>query len=108
MGKRRTRGQIQRLLREVDRGLAKGLTLAVFCRTCGITRTSSYRWRPRFDPARIDEARRLRELHTEIEPLKLLGRIVRWPTRRRRNSMTKVSQGGRRARRRTKGVSKVH
>lgn len=72
MGKRRTREQIQRLLRDADRDLAKGLTVADFCRKCGITETTYYRWRPRFDPARINDARRLRELQAEVDRLKLL------------------------------------
>ena len=41
MGKRRTPEQIQRLLREADRDLAKGLTVADIGRKCGITETSS-------------------------------------------------------------------
>jgi hypothetical protein len=36
MGKRRTSDQIKRLLREADRDLAKGLTVADFCRKIGI------------------------------------------------------------------------
>ncbi len=72
MGKRRTPEQIQRLVREADRDLAKGLTVADICRKCGITETSYYRWRQRFDPAKADDARRLRELQVEVERLKLL------------------------------------
>ena len=72
MGKRRTSEQIQRLLREADRDLAKGLTVADVCRKLGISANSYYRWRQRHDPAQVDEARRLRELQAEIERLKLL------------------------------------
>ena len=36
MGKRRTREQIQRLLREAGRDLAKGLTVGDVCRKLGI------------------------------------------------------------------------
>ena len=72
MGKRRTPEEIQRLLREVDRDLAKGLTVADICRKCGITENSYYRWRQRFDPAKVDDARRVRELEAEVERLKLL------------------------------------
>ena len=72
MGKRRTSEQIQRLLREADRDLAKGLTVADVCRQLGISANSYYRWRQRHDPAQVDEARRLRELQAEIERLKLL------------------------------------
>jgi putative transposase len=72
MGKRRTREQIQRLLREADRDLAKGLTVGDVCRKIGVSQNSYYRWRQRFDPAKVDDARRLRELQIEIERLKLL------------------------------------
>jgi putative transposase len=72
MGKRRTPEQIQRLLREADRDLAKGLTVADVCRKLGITETSFYRWRQRFDPAQVDDTRRVRELEAEVERLKLL------------------------------------
>jgi putative transposase len=72
MGKRRTPEQIQHLLREADRDLAKGLTVADVCRKLGITETSFYRWRQRFDPAQVDEARRARQLEAEVERLKLL------------------------------------
>jgi putative transposase len=72
MSKRRTAAQIVRLLREADRDLAKGLTVADVCRKLGITETSFYRWRQRFDPAQVDEARRVRELEVEVERLKLL------------------------------------
>jgi len=72
MGKRRTREQIQRLLREADRDLAKGLTVVDVCRKLGVTENSYYRWRHRFDPAKVDESRRIRELESDNERLKLL------------------------------------
>ena len=72
MGKRRTPEQIQRLLREADRDLAKGLTIADVCRKLGITETSYYRWRQRFDPAVVDESRHIRELQSEVDRLKFL------------------------------------
>ena len=72
MGKRRTREQIQRLLREADRDLAKGLTVGDVCRKIGISQTSYHRWRQRFDPAALDDGRRIRELQGEVERLKLL------------------------------------
>lgn len=73
MGKRRTREQIQRLLREAGRDLAKGLTVGDACRKLGITENSFYRWRQRYDPARVDDSRRIRELEAEVERLKLLA-----------------------------------
>jgi putative transposase len=72
MGKRRTAAQIQRLLREADRDLAKGLTVADVCRKLGIVETTFYRWRLRYDPATIDDTRRVRELENEVERLKRL------------------------------------
>ncbi len=72
MGKRRTREQIQRLLREADRDLARGLTVGDVCRKIGVSQNSFYRWRQRFDPAKVDDQRRLRELQVEVERLKLL------------------------------------
>jgi putative transposase len=72
MAKRRTAEQITRLLREADRDLAKGLPVADVCRKLGISQNAYYRWRQRFDPAQVDESRRIRELETEVERLKLL------------------------------------
>ena len=72
MGKRRTAEQIQRLLREADRDLAKGLTITDVCRKLGISQNAYYRWRLRFDPAKVDESRVIRELQAEVERLKLL------------------------------------
>ena len=72
MGKRKTREQIQRLLREADRDLARGLTVGDVCRKMGVSQNSFYRWRQRFDPAKVDDERRIRELQIEVERLKLL------------------------------------
>ena len=72
MGKRRTREQIQRLLREANRDLAKGLSVGDVCRKFGVSQNTFYRWRQRHDPATVDDARRIRELQVEVERLKLL------------------------------------
>jgi putative transposase len=72
MGKRRTREQIERLLREADRDLGKGLTVADVCRKAGISQTTYHRWKLRFNPAQVDDGRRIRELESEVERLKLL------------------------------------
>ena len=72
MKKRRTRDEVTRLLREVERDLAKGLTISDICRKVGIAETTFYRWRQRHDPARVDTDRRCRELEVEIERLKRL------------------------------------
>ncbi len=73
MGKRRTALQIQRLLREADRDLTKGLTIADVCRKHGIVEATYYRWRRLHDPAKVDDARRVRELEGEVERLKRLA-----------------------------------
>jgi transposase-like protein len=72
MSKRRTADQIVRLLRDADRDLAKGLTVADVCRKLGIADNTYYRWRQLHDPAQVDDARRLRELEAEVERLKKL------------------------------------
>jgi transposase-like protein len=72
MSKRRTAEQIVRVLRDADRDLAKGLTVTDVCRKLGISQNAYYRWRQRFDPAQVDDARRIRELQLEVERLKLL------------------------------------
>ena len=72
MGKRRSAEQIQRVLRDADRDLAKGLTVGDVCRKLGISQNAYYRWRQRFDPAQVDDSRRIRELETEVERLKRL------------------------------------
>jgi putative transposase len=71
-GKRRTAPQIQQVLREADRDLAKGLTLGDVCRKLGISQTTYHRWRQRFDSTQIDDARRVRELTVEVDRLKQL------------------------------------
>ena len=72
MGKRRTKEQIERLLREADRDLGKGLTVGDFCRKAGISQNTFYRWRPRFASAKGEDSRRARELESEVDRLKLL------------------------------------
>jgi putative transposase len=72
MSKRRTAAQIQRCLREADHDLAKGLTVTDVCRKLGIVGPTYYRWRQQHDPAKVDDARRIRELESEVERLKRL------------------------------------
>jgi putative transposase len=72
MSKRRTADQIQRFLREADRDLAKGLTVADICRKFGIAEATYHRWRKQHDPARVDDARRVREREGEVDRLKRL------------------------------------
>ena len=72
MQKRRTAGEVTRLLRDFDRDLAKGLTIPDICRKVGIAETTYYRWRQRHDPAQVDADRRCRQLEGEVERLKRL------------------------------------
>ena len=72
MAKRRTAEQITRLLREADRDLAKGLTVADVCRKLGISQNTYQCWRRRFAPAVLDETHRIRELESEVDRLKRL------------------------------------
>jgi putative transposase len=72
MRKRRNADEVVRLLRDADRDLAKGLTVADVCRKIGVAQTTYHRWRQRHDPARVDNDRRCRELEVEVERLKLL------------------------------------
>jgi putative transposase len=72
MSKRRTAEEIQRLLREADRDLAKGLTVTDVCRKLGLVTPTYYRWRQQHDPAQVNDVRRVRELESEVERLKRL------------------------------------
>jgi putative transposase len=72
MGKHRTVEQIRSLLGEADREVAKGLTVASFCRRTGISEKTYYRWRQLYDGEPSDPARRLRELEGEVKRLKTL------------------------------------
>jgi putative transposase len=72
MKKRRDRDEVVRLLRDADRDLAKGLTVADVCRKLGVAEATYYRWRGQHNPARVDADRRCRELEREVERLKRL------------------------------------
>ena len=72
MSKRRTADEITRLLKDVDRDQAKGITVEDICRKNGIAVTTYYRWRERHDPAQVDTGRRCRQLEVEVDRLKRL------------------------------------
>jgi putative transposase len=70
MRRRRTAEEVARILREVDRDMAKGPTVSDIRRKTGITEATYYRWRQRHAPEHVDSDRRAREL--EIDRLKRL------------------------------------
>ena len=72
MGKRKKPEEIQRLLAEADRDLARGLSVADVCRKLGVSEATYHRWRQRFRPAQADEPRRVRQLESEAARLKEL------------------------------------
>ena len=72
MGKRKKPVEIERLLGEAGRDLAKGLSVADVCLELGISENTYYRWRLRFDSAKPDESRQVKALLTEVDRLKIL------------------------------------
>jgi len=72
MGKRKKPEEIKRLLAEAERGLSRGLSVADVCRKLGVSEATYHRWRHRFRAAQPDDARKVKELETEIARLKEL------------------------------------
>lgn len=70
MGKRKKPEEIQRLLAEANRDLARGLSVADICRTLGVSEATYHRWRQRGGTVPADESRRLRQLEPEVARLK--------------------------------------
>jgi putative transposase len=72
MGKRKKPEEIKRLLGEAERDLARGLSVADVCRKMGVSEATYHRWRARFSAAKPDDSRKVKELESEVERLKLL------------------------------------
>jgi putative transposase len=72
MGKRKKPEEIKRLLAEAERDLARGLTVADVCRKLGVSEATFHRWRQRCSAAGADEARRVKQLESEVARLKEL------------------------------------
>ena len=73
MGKKRFKAeQIIRMLREADVEVAKGQSIAHFCRKLGISDQTYYKWRKEYGGMKVDQARRLKELEVENSRLKKL------------------------------------
>jgi putative transposase len=71
-GKRHMPEQIIRKLREADRLLAEGKSMAEICQRLEISEQTYYRWRNQFGGMKADEAKRLKELEKENVQLKKL------------------------------------
>lgn len=72
MGKRKKPDEIKRLLAEAERDLSRGLSVADVCRKMGVSETTYHRWRQRFSATRVDEARHIKQLESEVARLKEL------------------------------------
>jgi putative transposase len=72
MGKRKKPEEIQRLLAEAERDLARGLSVADVCRKLGISEATYHRWRQRFRSAGAEDSRRVKQLESEVARLKEL------------------------------------
>ena len=86
--RRHTPEQIVRKLREADRLLGEGKSIAEVCKALEVSEPTYHRWRNRYGGMKADDVKRLKELETEnarlkrivadkelqIEALKELGR----------------------------------
>lgn len=72
MRKRRTTEEAQRLLAEIEREVAKGLTVELACRAAGVSGNCYYNWKQRFANPANAEAGRIRALEAEVRRLKTL------------------------------------
>ena len=79
MGRRRhTPEQIITALREVEVGLAGGMTVGMVSRELGISEQTYYRWRKEFGGMKVDQARHLKDLERENARLKRAVANLRW------------------------------
>ncbi len=71
-GRRHTPEQIVRKLREVERLLGEGLTIAEAAKQVEISEQTYHRWRSQYGGMKANDAKRLRELERENARLKRL------------------------------------
>jgi tetratricopeptide (TPR) repeat protein len=90
MSKRKDAQQIRHFLRDVDREVARGLTILDVCHKYGVSVRTYYRWRLRYDPAMADDTRRAEELQAEVDQLKRLVAELMLDKRCCRTSQKKV------------------
>ena len=70
--KRHSPEQIIRKLREADRLLSEGKTIAEVCQQLEIVEATFHRWRNQFGGMKADDAKQLKELQVENGRLKRL------------------------------------
>jgi len=70
--KRHSPEQIIRKLREADRLLSEGRTIAEVCQQLQVAEATFHRWRNQYGGMKAQEAKRLKELETENTRLKKL------------------------------------
>ncbi len=70
--RRHTPEQIIRKLREADRILGEGKTIADACRALEVSEQTFHRWRAQYGGMKANEAKRLKELEAENARLKKL------------------------------------
>jgi putative transposase len=68
--RRHTPEQVIRKLREGDRMLAEGSSIAEVCKALGVSEPTYHRWRNQYGGMKADDAKRLRELERENVQLK--------------------------------------
>ena len=71
-GRRHTPEQIVRKLREVERLLGEGQTIAEAAKQVEVSEQTYHRWRNQYGGMKADDAKRLRELERENARLKRL------------------------------------
>jgi len=70
--KRFTPEEIIRKLREAEVLISQGQTMALVCRSLGVTDQTYYRWRQEYGGMKLDQAKRLKDLEHENNRLKKL------------------------------------
>ena len=68
--RRHTPEQVIRKLREGDRLLGEGRSIAEVCKALEVSEPTYHRWRNQYDGMKADDAKRLRELERENQRLK--------------------------------------
>jgi transposase-like protein len=70
--KRHTPEQVIRKLREADRMLSEGKTIAEVCQALEVAEATFHRWRNQYGGMKADDAKQLKELQVENSRLKKL------------------------------------